>query len=578
MSIIHLKIPGLPAEVLGFSLFIVVISVQGQNLESIGKEKPFALSGGVSLNQIFYGSRGIDNRRDPYSYFLTGNLNTSIYGWSMPVSFALSNQNTSFQQPFNQFSLNPSYKWVTAHVGTAGMTFSPYTLSGHLFRGVGVDLTPGKFSFSAMYGRLQKVVEPDSINNVLGAFQRYGFGFKAGYANNGDHAEVILFRGYDKPSSISYVPELQDILPQENLVLSIGAGKQFFERWRLEAEFASSALTGDIRNEREELSAENIYQYVGGLFTPRTSSSFYNAFKSGINYTADFYTVGVGYERIDPGYKTLGAYFFNNDLENITVNATLAALQGKLNFGVNVGSQRNNLDNDKISTLRRLVSSLNVGIAPSERINITASYSNFQSFTNIRSQFVNINQLTPYDNLDTLNFTQLSQNANLNVNYVLSSNKTKRQFLNGNFSIQDAADKQGDVEQGSGTQFYLANLSHTLNLVPENLTISTSFNYNQNRSVAVNTVTAGPTLAVSKSFFEKKLRATLSSSWNSTRSAGVKLNEVVNLRATGGYSIKKKHNFNLSVIGVKRSVFKEQGNNSFEELTGTLGYAYNFGR
>ncbi|HEU5293073.1 MAG TPA: hypothetical protein VFU05_20650 [Cyclobacteriaceae bacterium] len=45
------------------------------------------------------------------------------------------------------------------------MTFSPYTLSGHLFKGVGVDLAPGeKFKFSAMYGRLLKAVEPDSLN------------------------------------------------------------------------------------------------------------------------------------------------------------------------------------------------------------------------------------------------------------------------------------------------------------------------------------------------------------------------------------------------------------------------------
>ncbi len=562
----------------GVALGLTVFGLQGQNLESIGSEKPISLSGGVSLNQIFYGSNGIANRRDPYSYFLTGNLNTSIYGWSVPLSFALSNQNASFQQPFNQFSLNPSYKWITVHVGTSSMTFSPYTLSGHLFRGAGVDLTPGKFTISAMYGRLQKAVEPDSLNNIFGAFKRYGFGLKAGYASDGDHVEVIIFRGYDQANSISYVPELQDILPQENLVLSVGGGKQILERWSLEAEFASSALTRDIRNERAEFGAENIYQHVGGLYTPRTSSSFYNALKSGINYTADFYTLGVGYERIDPGYKTLGAYFFNNDLENITVNATLATLQGKLNFGANVGSQRNNLADDKISTMRRLVSSFNVGLAPSEKINISASYSNFQSFTNIRSQFVDINQLTPYDNLDTLNFTQLSQNASLNVNYVLTSSKTKRQFINGNFSVQDAADKQGEIAQGSGSQFYLANLAHTINFVPTNFTLSTSFNYNQNKSTMGSTVTMGPTVAISKSLLEKKLRTTLSASWNETRSSGAKLNEVVNIRATGGYSIKKKHNINLSVIGVKRSVFKEQGTSSFEELTGTLGYAYNFGK
>jgi hypothetical protein len=36
---------------------------------------------------------------------------------------------------------------------------------------------------------------------------------------------------------------------------------------------------------------------------------------------------------------------------------------------------------------------------------------------NIRSQFDYINGQTPYDNLDTLNFTQLSQNMALNTLY-----------------------------------------------------------------------------------------------------------------------------------------------------------------
>ena len=76
-----------------------------QDLETIGKEGAVKINGGISLNQIFYTAKGIQSRRDPYSYFLTGNLNMSLYGVSVPLSFAISNQNRSFQQPFNQLSL-----------------------------------------------------------------------------------------------------------------------------------------------------------------------------------------------------------------------------------------------------------------------------------------------------------------------------------------------------------------------------------------------------------------------------------------------------------------------------------------
>src|SRR6187551_476853 len=128
---------------LGCIVLISVVSplfLKGQNLESIGKEKPLTVNGGISLNQIFYGSSGIESRRDPYSYFASGNINFNLYGWSVPVSFSLSNQNVTYQQPFNQYGIHPTYKWATAHIGYASMSFSPYTLSGHLFNGIGVAL------------------------------------------------------------------------------------------------------------------------------------------------------------------------------------------------------------------------------------------------------------------------------------------------------------------------------------------------------------------------------------------------------------------------------------------------------
>lgn len=82
-----------------FCLLCIALSVKAQNLESIGKQKPLAVTGGVSFNQIFYAVNGIESRRDPYSYYASGNLNLSLYGWSVPLSFSVSNQNTSFQQP-----------------------------------------------------------------------------------------------------------------------------------------------------------------------------------------------------------------------------------------------------------------------------------------------------------------------------------------------------------------------------------------------------------------------------------------------------------------------------------------------
>lgn len=551
--------------------------VFSQNLETIGKEKPIKISGGVSLSQIGYAASGISSRRDPYSYFATGNLNVSLYGWNVPLSFSYSNQGVSFQQPFNQFSMHPTYKWITLHAGFTSMNFSPYTLGGHLFSGVGVDATPtSKLKISALYGRFLKAVQPDTTagSKVQAAYDRYGYGMKVGYGDGKDFVEAIVFRAQDEQQSIRFVPETQGILPQENLVLGFTGGKSLFQKLLLRLEWATSAITRDTR--ASQTSTENPLGNVGRLFTPRTSSSYYNAMKANVTYQGNGYSVGMGYERIDPQYRTLGSYFFNNDLENITINAATALMQGKVNLSANVGTQRDNLDESKATTLKRLVTAVNVAFAPTQRFNLALSYSSFQSFTNVRSQFVNINRLTQFDFLDTLNFTQISQNATVNSMYQLGNNKNKRQTVSLNLTAQDAADKQGQVTQNSGLRFYNFNSAYSLSITPRNLTLSLALNLSMSDGVMSQSRTFGPTGSLSKQFFDKKLRTTLSVSQNESFANGFNTGSILNGRLSGNVSIKKKHNLNLSAVLVNRSSKQEGAAKSFTEFTATLGYVYSF--
>jgi hypothetical protein len=558
-----------------FIVSFVFSGVSAQNLASIGKEKPVSASGGVSLSQIFYNVSGIESRRDPYSYYASGNINFSLYGWSIPLSFSISNQNSSFQQPFNNYSLHPTYKSVTGHIGFISMSYSPYTVNGHIFLGAGVDVAPeGKWKFSALYGRFLKAVEHDTLSNATAAYQRYGYGFKASYGEGGNSVDLILFHAKDQVNSIRYVPDSLDILPQENLVVSIAASKKLLKYFVLKGELAGSAITRDIR--ATEVNHNQLLATSGFLYTSRLSSAYYNAFKTSFDFQQDTYTVGVAYERIDPQYRTLGAYYFNNDLENITLNATSAMMQGRLNVAVSGGTQHDNLDKSKVSTMRRLVGSVNVNYIPSQKLNFSGSYSTFQTFTNIRSQFVSINQITPYDNLDTLQFTQISRNATLTTLYTFGANAQRKQNINVNLTWQDAADKQGNAEANTGTQFYNFNTGYALNLVPQNITFSLSLNASVNEGSALDTRTIGPTVAINKSFFERKLRATLSSAYNNTYNDNQKVNTVLNSRLNGSYTIHKKHNLNVSVAMIKRQTQAESNARSFTEFTGTLGYSYSF--
>src|SRR5690606_22477290 len=159
------------------------------------------------------------------------------------------------------------------------------------------------------------------------------------------------------------------------------------------AEVATSALTRDTRAATTK--HDHVFAHTGSLFTPRVSSTYDQAFKATFDYQHRGWLLGVAYERVDPGYRTLGAYYFNNDLEHVVVNGSAGMLQGRLNVAMSVGVQRDNLEKEKFSTMRRVTSSINVNYLSSDKLNLTASYSGFQSYANIHSRFDAINQLTP---------------------------------------------------------------------------------------------------------------------------------------------------------------------------------------
>lgn len=544
------------------------------------RKKPFKFSGDISANQVFYGVSGIEQRRSPYTYYLSGNINVAFYGWNFPFTFSISDQESQYHTPafqsYDRFGVAPYYKWVKIYAGHSNMSFSPYTFNGYTFLGGGVELTPGIFNFSAFYGRLHKAVEEDTAKNISPVYKRMGYGLKFGIKKDGDFIDLMFFKAEDKPNSLESVADNWEIAPGENLVMGIKAGKTVIESIKLEAEYATTAITRDVRLEKQDEKVPYVFSNMKGFFTPRVSSEYYDAFKASLNYEGNGYGLGAAYERIDPGYETMGAYYFNNDLEKITLNANTSLFKQKVQLAVNMGLERNNLDNDKMSTSKRTVGSVNASYTPSPKWNLSASYSNFTSFTNIRSDFEDINQINPVERIDTLNFTQLTQSTNANISYLIGdlNNITRKQFVNLNLTSQIAANEQ-QGNPNSGSVFYNGNLNYTISLIPKNMSITTAVTYNHSKMPETNTSMFGPMASVSKTFLEKTLRTMLSLAWNQTNVNEKATSNIINFRINATYNLKKKHNFNLSMVALNKTD-KVQDRGNFTEYTLTMGYSYSF--
>ena len=64
------------------------ITTTSQNLDEFSFKKGLKANGGISFSNDFYaGSDSLVNR-DPYAFFLNGNLNVNLWGIAMPFSFS----------------------------------------------------------------------------------------------------------------------------------------------------------------------------------------------------------------------------------------------------------------------------------------------------------------------------------------------------------------------------------------------------------------------------------------------------------------------------------------------------------
>ncbi len=556
-------------------------SVDFANLKkTFNKRNAFRIAGGLNASFINYdGNNPIS--RDPNNWYLSGNVNVQLFGQvNLPFSLNLTNAGNQFQTPTspNRIGVHPTYKWITAHIGDVAMNFSPYTLQGHQFTGGGVDLSPkGNFKISAMYGRLQKAVTLDTTDvNRLPAYKRMGYGAKVLYTSNNKKATLgmTVFGASDRQQSLSLKPDSVQVYPQQNLVTSFNVALRPSKGLEFTAEYAMSALTKDIRDTSEVLTK---YQHVlSNFIDARNSTSYYKAIKTQFNYHIKTTTIGFGYERIDPGYKTLGTYFFANDLENVTIHFAKSFFSNKAAVSANFGIQQDDLDDAKSGKNTRYIIATNVNYNPNAKVAANFSYSNFQTFMNIKPIFQLINQVNQFQNLDTLNFTQVTQNANLNLNVNVGSTDKLMQNINTNFSYQDAVDRQnGQLKDGGSTQFYNGSTAYSIYWVPVSTSFSAAFNINYNTIANNNFTTLGPTFAINSKLFKKKMTTGIVVSLNkSTADIGtVPVSSVHNVRFNLGFALAKKHHLLMTLMNQVRSV---EGKSAMRSTIGNIGYSFSF--
>ncbi|MFT5913281.1 MAG: hypothetical protein ACI9XO_004828, partial [Paraglaciecola sp.] len=537
-------------------------------------EKPFSISGSFGINLGLYEAFGRESRRDNFSYLHRANLNIKLLGIDVPLDGNFSQLQASYLQPFNQIGISPRYKWATLHVGYRNMTFSPLTLNSHTFLGVGFDLKPPiksrlfNFRVSGMYGRLRRSIAGlDALeNNVQPAYRRMGYGLKVGVVSKKratNYIDLILFRGYDQTNSIQEPFGNDAVKPEDNLVLGASGQYQLFKSLTFKADWAVSALTRDRRSELTTVDLP-VFSNVGNIFTPRISTQVNQSVKSALSYKFLNYNIGVKYNRIAPDYRTLGAYFFQNDLEDLSLNGSAILKEGKTVLTGSIGFQRNNLNDKLDNRSKRVIGSLNVNQVFSPKFNMYASYSNFSS-----SLLVIKEELS-----DSLDFYQVTTGYTVGANYNMGT-KERRQSLSGNVSYQTANSRDEYSISDITTEFLTGSVFYNLFLTEKNIGLNAALNYTKSKSPDLNATIIGPGIGLIKKFPDKGVSAKYYISYRTNFQDGSSTFSVLQNRFGLNYKISKHHN-----VGVKLSHLYKidaiSSENTYSEIQGMTSYLFTF--
>ena len=536
-----------------------VFNTFAQNIETIAKAPILTMNGGISLSQIATYAPYNPNI-DPYALYLAGNLTFNAFGVvSVPMSFAYTNRqlNKDVSLPFNRISIAPSYKWIKVYAGYTSMQFSPYSLAGHEVFGGGIELTPNNgWHISAILGRMKK---PNSAENDP-SYKRMGGGLSVEYKKEKFDVGINVFKAQDIPSFNPFPnPDSIPINPQDNLTGSVKANLKPVKNLRIGGEYGISAINRFVTDNKDNF---NLLHTKGDL-------AVFHAGKAQISYAFFVNTIGATYERIAPNYTTFGTYYMTNDYENITANFSTSIK--KTNIALDGGYQRNNLDKQKTNSTSRIIYSANISSNVTEKLNLAVSLSNLQAYVYINDIYSQVTQTNEFQNLDTLNVTQLNYTTSLNASYLLESSKERRQSTNLNFMYQKSAEAQ-KYSNFSGNDIFNTALSYQFSLVPSQFNASASINNNYNKipdNMYINAMTYN--ISLQKTFF-KVLKSSLSTTFSDMYNQEGSVSNVLNMRLSGGFTLVKKHNFNLAM-----SLLHTEGINKTQtQCIANLSYSYAF--
>ncbi|MFN8277421.1 MAG: hypothetical protein U0T84_08065 [Chitinophagales bacterium] len=553
-----------------FTLMIVGYSLmlRSQELETIGRQKPFELHGTATVGAGYYASKGLNNTRRPYSYLISLAPEISIYGVKIPFNFTFFEGSKSVTNPFAQFGVNPSYKWAKGYFGWTNMTWSSTTLNGKTFLGAGIEINPSLFRFGAFYGRLN----PALPENLLGPspqqpqFRRRGWGFKIGVGNASNYVDLIWLHGKDIGGSIPTPNDPNNALnytPAENALVGIKSHQTFLKKknliWDLEG--TVSGYTRNLNAPLVDIGNGAGTGFLKVALPVHSSTGFAWSVRTLLQYKTDKYALGLDYNRIQPEFFSMGVDYLLNDQEKVSLTQSFDAAKKKVNVAFSEFYQHDNLNKQKAVYTHRGGLSANVNANINQRFGVQFSYNNYMAFQSAGTRAVS----------DTTRIAQLQNTFVVVPRYtVISSKMVHNVFLTLSYlrldDLNTFTSKYGNNNTGN------MNLGYSMTIIKWSLGISPVITALYSRGSVIELLNVGPAVSLNKTWLKGKLYTATTVGYVAGRLNGTWNSAIVNNTIDVSYRFTKNHSLRFT----NSLMVNNSSTLATREFKGMLTYVYVF--
>lgn len=214
--------------------------------------------------------------------------------------------------------------------------------------------------------------------------------------------------------------------------------------------------------------------------------------------------------------------------------------------------------------------SINVSGNPIEKLNLSASFNNDQSYINIRNNYRQLIQTSQFEDLDTNNYSQLNSTSTLSAAYTPGNSENVSHSITADFTYQTTSENQRYDTLTAKARITNLNTGYSCSLTGIGITFSIRGGFNKSQTMAqtvnIYTLSAGVSQRF-KNSLSLSSDATLAQTNYDTISS-----YIANIRMSAAYTFFNNHNISLSGVYIHNSVSTTLKN----RFTINCNYSYTF--